>query len=230
MRRIDAAASLRIVAGLRTLCLGLPHAATPAELRRLARFHVLVGEPDAATETDIEALVAGWQSWWRGGEIDGIVGMGRRLPVELVERDRRLASFLCAARISRWRRIQKAVWDCAVCAGNPRVEMNLRQQTDVPMVPPKLLIVALAPPFAAVAERRAARSVTNNPEDPLRRFLEASLGSPWEILCARGLAVLHAVKCGIVPTPEGFQNPPREIVDACASNHLAAELGEVRRM
>lgn len=53
------------------------------------------------------------------------------------------------------------------------------------------------------------------------------MGATWACLRQSGLAVLHAVKCGIRPTPEGFQNPPRCVVDTCAPRHLALELAHL---
>ena len=93
----DAATVLRKVSALRMLCLRLPHLPTPAEQERLRRFEGLVATPGAATDADIEALAAGWRQWWRDGRGDALRVMAERLPAGLVERDRRLASYLDAA-------------------------------------------------------------------------------------------------------------------------------------
>lgn len=94
----DAAAALRAVAALRALCFALPHLPTPVETERLGRFEALMAAPGSATDADVEALAAGWRRWWREGRTDRLVRMARELPVGLVERDRRLASFVLAAR------------------------------------------------------------------------------------------------------------------------------------
>jgi len=123
-----------------------------------------------------------------------------------------------------WAAVQRNIWQCVLCRRHPRVECNTRQLTDRPCHPTRLLIVSLAPPFApGRASQEPARSVTNDSADHLRLFLEATLG-PWSVLTAAGLTALHAVKCAIVPDDSGFQNPPRDVVDACAPLHLGAEL------
>jgi len=79
-----------------------------------------------------------------------------------------------------WEETQRAVWSCTRCEGHPRVELNIRQQTEVIVPPTKLLVISLAPPFArGVTTKIRASSVTNNPEDPLRRFLQEALGFSW---------------------------------------------------
>ena len=96
----DVAATLRTVAALRTLCLRLPHVPTPAELAQLQRFEMLAAAPDSATADDIEPLLAGCRHWWREGRVDRLTELAERLPAPLVEADRRLASFLLAARLT----------------------------------------------------------------------------------------------------------------------------------
>ncbi|HLC40171.1 MAG TPA: hypothetical protein VJO34_00925 [Methylomirabilota bacterium] len=98
MKPEDLTASLRAVAALRSLCLVLPHLPTPAETERLKRFGALMASPGSATPHDVEALVAGWQDWWRSGRIDDLVAMAAELPAGLVQQERRLASYLHAAR------------------------------------------------------------------------------------------------------------------------------------
>ena len=98
MKSRDVASTLRAVAGLRALCRSLPHLATPAERERLRRFEALSTAPDSVTEDDIEVLAVGWERWWRSGQLNRIVAMAATLPAGLVERDRRLASFLLAAK------------------------------------------------------------------------------------------------------------------------------------
>lgn len=92
------------VAALRALCLSLPHLGTPAETKRLVRFEQLVGEPSAATAADVEALVAGWRQWWREGRVSEIAAMAVSLPADLVQGDRRLATYATAAGVDagRW--------------------------------------------------------------------------------------------------------------------------------
>ena len=95
----DASPALRRVAALRALCRRLPHAPTPAEEARLRRFETLVASPGAATDADIEALVVGSRRWWLAGWSDLLLAMAHALPAALVERDRRLAGYLEAARM-----------------------------------------------------------------------------------------------------------------------------------
>ena len=99
----DVATTLRRVAALRALCLGLPHVPTPAESALLRRFEVLARTPQAAVEADVEAIAAGWHAWWRGGEHRRIVEMVASLPVSLVDGDRRLATYADASRRSSGR-------------------------------------------------------------------------------------------------------------------------------
>jgi uracil-DNA glycosylase len=126
-----------------------------------------------------------------------------------------------------WEGLQRAIWDCATCDSDVRVASNIRQQTEAPFNACKLLIVSLAPPFVEhVSAKQRAKSVTNDPADRLRRFLVDVLG-PWDVLAGQGLVVLHAVKCAMRPAG-GFQNPPADVVDVCASVHLAGELRGIR--
>ena len=88
---------LATVSALRTLCLRLPHLATPTELERLKRFDALVDAPERATEADVEPLAAGWSCWWREGRTVELAEMTRRLPPALVDSDRRLATLATAS-------------------------------------------------------------------------------------------------------------------------------------
>ncbi|MGH7312445.1 MAG: uracil-DNA glycosylase family protein [Candidatus Rokuibacteriota bacterium] len=107
--------------------------------------------------------------------------------------------------------------------------IDVRQQTDPPSRPPtRLLVVSLAPPFKEVVGRTRADSATNNPDDALRRFLEGALRRRWDELVHSGVALLHAMKCAVVPDSEGFQNPPADVVDLCAPRHLAREIRVLR--
>jgi hypothetical protein len=69
----------------------------------LRRFEALAASPYAANEADVEALAIGWRQWWRDGRSEDLCAMAERLPGELVEADRRLASYLGAARLTRRR-------------------------------------------------------------------------------------------------------------------------------
>ncbi len=95
----DVAATLRTVSALRALCLALPHLPTPAEAERLRRFDALVVSPQSVSPADTEALAAGWKRWWRTGEIGRLRRMAASVPPELVEGDRRLASYHRAAEL-----------------------------------------------------------------------------------------------------------------------------------
>lgn len=130
---------------------------------------------------------------------------------------------------NEWREIQEAIWNCAVCDGDQKVERNIRQQTDMPLTTPRLLVVAVAPPYSSkVRHKTIAKSVTNDPEDRLRQFLVSALQLPWQQLLSRHLFILHAVKCAITPNEQGNQNPSSAVVDACASRHLACEFNLLR--
>jgi len=96
-RVLDAPEALRKVSALRALCLSLPHVPTPAAISRLRRFDDLVARAESATEADVEALVAGWRRWWREGDTERLHAMATRVPAALVESDRRLATYACAA-------------------------------------------------------------------------------------------------------------------------------------
>lgn len=224
MRPQDAVATLRKVSALRALCVRLPHLPTPAEGQRLKRFDELVTSPEAATSGDVAALVAGWQRWWRDGNVEALRSMAARLPSGYVEYDRHLASLRLAAAVLHWTQIQEGIWSCTACSTHSRVELNVTQQTDPPSEFRRLLIISLAPPHMEVAAKTRAKSATNDASDVLRLFLEDTLRLRWDELTARGVELLHAVKCAIRPNDEGFQNPPPGVVDTCAPQHLACEL------
>jgi len=94
----DPASALRAVSRLRALCLALPHVPAPAEETRLERFRALVAAPGSATATDAVAIGDGWRAWWRDGRTDRLLDMAAHLPSPVIEGDRRLATYLAAAR------------------------------------------------------------------------------------------------------------------------------------
>ncbi len=127
-----------------------------------------------------------------------------------------------------WEEIEQTIWECKSCAGHPRAILKIRQQTPEPLTDVKLLIVGIAPPYRDVGpDQVVAQSATNYSNDTLRKFIEETLALPWIELQNRGLVVLHAVKCAILPK-NGYQNPPNEIVDICSSNHFAREFLRLR--
>ncbi|MBI1737469.1 MAG: hypothetical protein HYR51_20035 [Candidatus Rokubacteria bacterium] len=85
---------------LHRMCARLPHVATPAERRLLARFDELVITPRAAEGRDVDAVVTGWRAWWRAGRRGDIVSMAACLPSALIRADRRLATYALAASVS----------------------------------------------------------------------------------------------------------------------------------
>ncbi len=96
----DAEGTLRAVSGLRDLFGALPHLPTEVETQRLRRFESLTESPGSADRNDMEALVAGWRRWWRNGMTKDLVAMASQLPPEVIEHDRRLQSYLEAARLT----------------------------------------------------------------------------------------------------------------------------------
>jgi len=90
--------ALRTIASLRTFCLGLPHAPTPAEMRELDRFERLRRAEASPGEEDIGALRTGLRQCWRSRDTQTLRQMAARIPPELLERDRWLQSFVVAAR------------------------------------------------------------------------------------------------------------------------------------
>ena len=93
----DVGATFRKVTALRALCLRLPHLPTPREESWMRRFDIIAAAPSSATPDDGDALAAGWRRWWRQGRREAIAVMARALPAGILEADRRLASFACAA-------------------------------------------------------------------------------------------------------------------------------------
>ncbi len=127
-----------------------------------------------------------------------------------------------------WKRIQDAIWACEACRHHElrhpeRVAYNIRQQTDAPVQRVKLRLVGIAPPFIeGIVQKTRALSATNNPDDNLRRFILATLPGPWENLLSQGLFLVHSVKCAITEK-DRHQNPPDDVVDACAPRHFIQE-------
>lgn len=127
-----------------------------------------------------------------------------------------------------WEQLQRDIWVCNACENLARVTLTIRQQTDPPRTAVKLLVVGIAPPFKPnINEKTPAKSATSDPTDNLRQFLTKTFGHSWEHLPNEGLFVLHAAKCAIQPK-DGYQNPPREVVDNCASRHLTREFLEIK--
>ena len=151
-----------------------------------------------------------------------------RMDGNMVARDRSLAMLWVAATAPSWDAAQQRIWRCGTCEADPRVALDVRQQTESPARPVSLLIVTLAPPFVAARQRSRAASATSNPRDAVRRFIEDALGAPWTALGDAGVFLLHAVKCAIVRNHHGSQNPPARTVDRCAPQHLASELNVIK--
>ena len=128
-----------------------------------------------------------------------------------------------------WRTVQDAIWACEVCRGHRRVACDIRQQTGAPDQDVKLLLVGIAPPYVAgTVQKTRARSATNHPDDNLRKlFILATLPGTWEDLLARGLFLIHSVKCAIT-VEDRHQNPPDHVVDACAPPHFVQEVKLMR--
>ena len=95
---MDVTTTLQKVAALRAFALRLPHMETPGEAARLRRFDMLTASPGSATPEDLDALASGWARWWRAGQPRQILALAESLPEGLVARDRRLATYLEAAR------------------------------------------------------------------------------------------------------------------------------------
>lgn len=110
-----------------------------------------------------------------------------------------------------------------------RVARDIRQQTDTPAQAVKLLLVGIAPPYVAgVTGKVLALSATVDPNDNLRKlFILSTLATSWESLLARGMFLIHSVKCAITPK-DGHQNPPDKVVDACAPPHFVNEVEFIR--
>jgi hypothetical protein len=151
------------------------------------------------------------------------------------QRDKDLAAELaqllreCGPRL-RLEEIQSRIWSCTRCEGDSKVALNIRQQTRSLPATTRLLIVATAPPHKrGVTTKIEAASVHNDPEDRLRAFLQETLAAGWNQLVARGVAVLHSVKCAIVPKDREederqHQNPPNRVVSRCVPPHFSQEL------
>ena len=90
--------TLMTVSALRRLCLTLPHAATPEEVRRLERFERLRRSAVPLNEEDLEALRTGLRQCWRSRDTQTLRQMAARIPAAFLDRDRWLQSFVVAAR------------------------------------------------------------------------------------------------------------------------------------
>lgn len=101
-----------------------------------------------------------------------------------------------------WERGQAKIWECEKCATNPRVALTIRQRTISPNMSVSLLLVGLAPPHEdRVSVRKVAKSATKDPSDNVRLFVGQTLARPWDELAGKGLVLIHAVKCALVPNP-----------------------------
>jgi len=130
---------------------------------------------------------------------------------------------------ARWDEIQSKIWDCEACRTHPRVAIKIRQRTLPPKMSVSLLLVGLAPPHEDdVSVRKVAKSATNDPSDNLRGFVEETLAQRWGDLVGKGLFLIHAVKCAIVPNADGSQNPPLRVVDCCNPVGFAPEFQSLR--
>ena len=96
-RALDPARALSKASALRVLCRSLPHVPTPSEAARLRRFDELVARPESATSADVDALATGWRHWWQAGHAERLRAMAVRVPAALLDVDRRLAMYACAA-------------------------------------------------------------------------------------------------------------------------------------
>lgn len=130
--------------------------------------------------------------------------------------------------MNTWEAIQAKIWTCDLCCKHERVACNIRQQTQKPDRPVKLLLIGIAPPYVSeVTQKTPAKSATNDANDNLRKFIEETLRCSWNNLLLRGLFLVHSVKCAIVPK-DRHQNPPDDVVDACAPQHFGEELKLIR--
>ena len=127
--------------------------------------------------------------------------------------------------VKKWSEVQGQIWSCELCRGHERVACDIRQQTEAPNYSVKLMLIGVAPPYVrGIGTKSVAKSATNDDDDNLRKFFVlATLGLSWDALLDRGLFMVHGVKCAIVPK-DRHQNPPDDVVDACAPRHLAQEL------
>jgi hypothetical protein len=89
--------TLTTVSSLRRLCLALPHATTPAEVRQLDRFERLREGAVPLNEEDLEALRTGLRQCWRSRDTQTLRQMAARIPATFLDRDRWLQSFVVAA-------------------------------------------------------------------------------------------------------------------------------------
>src|SRR6266566_1967274 len=220
----DAERILKKVGALRSLCVRLPHLETPAETLLLNRFDALASGPDRLTENDRDAVVVGWRRSWRAAETETVRQMVPRMDGNMVARDRSLAMLWVAATAPGWDTVQHSIWRCATCEADPRVALDVRQQTESPARPVSLLIVTLAPPFVTARRRSRAASATSNPRDAVRRFIEDALGAPTPGFRAER----HQAVCRRHHGPHGLpraRTSPRNVLEPSASPGAAPTHG-----
>src|SRR2546428_172987 len=131
----DIATTLRKVSALRSLCLRLPHAPTPAETRLLELFEALVAAPERAAVVDLDAIAAGWHYWWREGQYAQLLEMRSRLSSGLTDDDRDLSALAQAAMRHRWTELQMRIETCTACANLRPSEVSRRYVVGRPQYP-----------------------------------------------------------------------------------------------
>lgn len=238
MNPSDVAPSLRKVAALRALCLRLPHIATPAEARLLARFETLAASPECARNVDIDAIAAGWRQWWRDGDVARLLLMGSKLSRQRIEFDRRLATYWHAARARRWIELQDQVEQCHTCIDlKPTEGAQPLCRGEMPLPPDEIrvLFVGVAP--TRLGGRSRGTHFYSNRSDFLRAGLFRALDrSPFRTSLIRtnavskeegdsafhraGFFLVHAAK--IRPTRDDA--PSTGVLTACAKQHLQDEI------
>ena len=127
-------------------------------LRRVGIFMDL-SEQDPEGQTRVAAFRKGLQDlgWTEGRNVKfdtrwtaGDPARMRRYAAELVG----LAPEVIMQ--NGWRVIQETIWNCSACGGNPKVERNIRQQTDSSLTAPQLLVVSVAPPYLPAISHKVA--------------------------------------------------------------------------
>jgi len=234
----DIATTLRKVSALRSLCLRLPHAPTPAETRLLERFEALAATPERAAVVDLDAIAAGWHHWWREGQYAQLLEMRSRLSSGLTDDDRDLSALAQAAIRHRWTELQMRIETCTACANLRPSEVSTPLRCREIPVPPatiKILFVGVAPTRLGGQSRGTHFYSSRN--DRLRiglfhaldrspfstRLVEANRQNRDEAdsrFHQAGFFFVHA--CKIRPTQGDA--PPTTVLRTCASEHLLAEI------